>query len=221
MLRNAFRRPNLSPSAAAAAVRTTPFICYFCARQSSLPRHLSTMQRLFKSRFNENAVITAPDLASDTVMTELRKDIKESVARKNEETESKRWKKKINNDTEPATSEVAVEARKERQRRQKEKAKSKKAKKKRGETAAAATVVVVPGEKVRRERTGKREGGASQNVSVRRVVPSGMTPKEMGGVSLAAALKGRPKDKNMLLMDPGIDGVKRIYTPPLSLFRRC
>lgn len=228
MLRNVLRRSNLSPSAA----RITPFICHFCARQPPLLRHLSITLTVCKSRAGKRDVIPASDVASDTVLTELRKDIKESVAHKNEEKESRRWKKKSNNDTEPSTSEAADKARNERQRRRKEKAKSDKAKRKEG------TDPEINREKVKRGREkvkvkvkvkakvkakAKREG-LSQAVSVRRVagsvpVSSGVTPKEMGGVSLAAALKKRPNDKDMLTMDPGSDGVERTYllaTPSLS-----
>lgn len=210
MLRNVLRRSNLSPSTTAAVARTTPFICHLCARQPPLPRRLSTTLLVCKGRSVKRDAPPASDIASDTVLTELRKDIKESVAHKNEEKESRRWKKKSKNDTEPSTSEAAAKARNERQRRRKDKAKSDKAKSNKAKSKEGT------GAKTTREKV-KREG-SSQAVSVRRVagsvsVSSGVTPKDMGGVSLAAALKNRPKDKDMLTMDPGSDGVKR--TSPL------
>lgn len=221
MLRNALRRSNLSPSAA----RTTPFICHFCARLPPLPRHLSTTLPVCKGRSVKRDALPASDTASDTVLTELRKDIKESVAHKNEEKESRRWKKKPNNDTEPSTSEAVAKARNERQRRRKDKAKSDKAKRKEGTGAKIkeGTGAKITRQKVKREGERERVKGerSSQAVSVRRVTGTvlalgGMTPKDMGGVSLAAALKKRPKDKDMLTMDPGSDGVKRTQSPPPS-----
>lgn len=223
MLRNVLRRSNLSPSTAA---RTTPFICRFCARQPPLPRHLSTTLPVCKGRAVKRDALPASDTASDTVLTELRKDIKESVAHKNEEKESRRWKKKPNNDTEPSTSEAVAKAHNERQRRRKDKAKSDKAKRKEGTGAKIkeGTGAKITREKVKRERERERVKGerSSQAVSVRRVTGtvlalSGMTPKDMGGVSLASALKKRPKDKDMLTMDPGSDGVKRTQSPLASL----
>lgn len=219
MLRNVLRRSNLSPSTTAAAARTTPFICHLCARQPPLPRRLSTTLLVCKGRGAKRDAPPASDIASDTVLTELRKDIKESVAHKNEEKESRRWKKKSKNDTEPSTSEAAAKARNERQRRRKDKAKSDKAKSDKAKSNKAKSKEGT-GPKTTREKV-KREG-SSQAVSVRRVagsmsVSSGVTPKDMGGVSLAAALKNRPKDKDMLTMDPGSDGVKRTSPPSASL----
>lgn len=215
MLRNALRSGNLSPSAAAAAARTAPpFICRFCALQPPLPRrYISTTLPACKNRpgSGKRFTVPAPDPASEEALTELRKDIKESVARKNEEKESKRWKKKTNNDAEPATSEVAAEARDDRQRRRKEKAKAEKAKRKDG------TAPEIAREKVKREREKvklKREG-QSQHAPFRRMPAI----KELGGVSLATALGKRTKDKNMLTMNPGEDTVKRTPPPLLnSLF---
>lgn len=198
MLRNALPRSNL---------RILPFICHFCARQPLLPRRLSTTLPAYKNRAGKRDAVPTADPDPENVLTEVRKDIKETVTRKNEAVESKRWKQKAKNDAEPATSEAAAAAaakRTDNRRRRREKMKMAKASGNEG-NATEPIRETVKHERVKREKTSKK-------VSVRRVnghAPTPAAPKDMGGVSLATALARRPKDKNMLTMDPANDSVKR------------
>lgn len=199
MLRNALQRSNL---------RTLPFICHFCARQPPLPRHLSTTLPAYKNRAGKRGAVPATDPDPENVLTEVRKDIKETVARKNEAVESKRWKQKTKNDAKPTTSEAAAAAaqRTDNRRRRREKMRMDKANGNGGNVAEPIRERIKhEREKVKREKTPKK-------VSVRRVngnTPTAVVSKDMGGVSLATALAKRPRDKNMLTMDPANDGVKR------------
>lgn len=233
MLRNALQRSNLAPSVS--------FTCHFCARRLPLScRYLSTTLPAYKSRSSKRVEADlTEDIKETDLLTELRKDIKETVARKNEAKESRRWRQRAKSDAHPATADaaaVASEGHTENRRRRREKLKIDKAIRKASDKKTSekktsekkASDVSHEKAKTEREKGGGGGGGGGgkreklpKNVAIRRMngkTPVSVTPKdkakEMGGVSLATALSRRPLQKNMLTMDPENDTVKR--TSPLT-----
>jgi hypothetical protein len=180
MLQNALRRAKLSPK--------SPFICLFCSKHPTLARPLSTTLSTWKNR---NPTSTAePALASQSLLNEIRKDVKETVSCRKEK-ETKHPKEPV-----PAKDAAHVKDIKHKRRLALRERKAKKEKEKKDKRVTYKPNVV----RKARARDAASAGGVE-------------------GMSLATALGKRPKERNMLEMDPDNASIEGLSPLPIIYLR--